>query len=60
MATTNPKFLHIVKGRHGYMGSTALCGRMVNRMGFTSPEQATCTKCLAEHLAKTTQQPAGL
>lgn len=52
-----PKYLHIAKSiRPGSFNGFTLCGRLVNRMALTGEEGATCTKCVAESLAKSTQE----
>lgn len=54
---TQPKYLHIAKRRRGgeFVVGT-LCGRRVGLMSTTDEARATCTKCLAESLAITTQR----
>ena len=54
----NPKYLHIAAGRRrgGAYNGKSLCGRLVNIMALTNEGDATCTRCLAESLATSTQQ----
>lgn len=55
-------FIHIAKGtrRPGAFNVPTLCGRLTNFMtGTGSPEDATCTRCLAEHLVRESAQYAG-
>ena len=47
------KYLHIPYGdTSGRMTAVALCGRLVGRMSLTNEANATCTKCIAESLAR--------
>lgn len=49
-----PKFTHIAKVSRFNIGHTrhTLCGRMVNLMAIGHEHEATCTKCVAESLAR--------
>lgn len=52
-----PKYTHIARRRRGGEYATlALCGRRVGILSCTTEAEATCTKCLAESLAITTQR----
>jgi hypothetical protein len=54
-----PKFSHIVRTRRaGDFVAFSLCGRRVNWMHTTDEANATCRKCVAESLAKSTQASA--
>jgi hypothetical protein len=54
-----PKYTHIAKPtrRPVFGPRVALCGRMVDLLGIESPERATCTKCVAEHLTRSRDLP---
>ena len=55
--TKAAKYLHITKSyRAGSFNGFSLCGRMVNRMSLVGEQDATCTKCLAESLARSSQK----
>lgn len=57
--TTSPKFLHIAdENVSGRFAAVAMCGRRVGRMSLVGEAEATCTKCLAESLAKGSQVKA--
>ena len=54
-----PKYTHLARKprtRRSLDAAMTLCGRRVGVLGLASSEKfATCTRCLAEHLAHSTQ-----